>query len=791
MNPKFSIQKPGITNVLTGLILAILVVIGTFPENDWSYSIGIDPPLFWVFNHLFETGLNVGRHIIFPHGPLAFFMYPLSDNILLATLVSSLLKGLLVFNVFFLFNHSKTQVKWLAAFLFAWLISMVSDFNHLILANIILFYCNYYQSEKKVYKFSAFILTAFAFFVKAYVAIVSGTLFFGFVVYYFFETKRVKTLLFDGFSLLGFIVLFWLLMFGTLRGLLNFIWGMVHLAQDNSSAAAYYPENNWLVLAFFLLTLVVVFIFNKDKKSHFFVILIALSLFASWKHGIAREDIFHTKGFLIYIMICLGTFMLFIQKNYTKNIALSIFALLLFSVNMKNATDYYAYKYELFRVNNFVEFINDFDKLKEKAVRNSEQKTAQNRLPNNILDTISDSKVDIYPWDYSIAGTNNLNWQPRVVIQSYAAYTSWLDAQNAKFFMTEQAPDFLIWENHKTTVDVNNCDMNSLDNRYLLNDEPQTILPLMAYYDRSVSTDKFILYKKRQKPVAFIQTNIEKTESTLGEWIPVPDSNSQLIRAKLNFNKSLKQKLKSFLYKDEQFWIYLKLKDQSIHKYRIVPKNAVDGLWINPYIFDSETWFSVEQVMFKASNQAILSNKLSVEWEKVDFVDSPNRINNFFGFKNTTGDSLTFSDTNTFEQNESKYWGTISKEQLSEQSFEGAKSYHFKGNPYSTTFRFPLDSIPFGNLRITADSWVTSPNNKQVNDISMVLTVENKNGTRIYKRISLNEQMIDPEQWNNIFQSVEFSHQQEGSNLGVYFWNTGNDELLIDNFRVMIFTEKR
>ncbi len=791
MNPKFSIQKPGIINALNGLMLAVLVVIGTFPENVWSYSIGIDPPLFWVFNHLFETGLNAGRHIIFPHGPLAFFMYPLSENILLATLVSSVLKGLLVFNVFFLFNHSKTQAKWLAAFLFAWLISMIADFNHLVLANIILFYCNYFQTENKAYKFSAFILTAFAFYVKAYVAIVSGTLFFGFVVYYFFETKRFKQLLFDGFSVLGFIVLFWLLMFGTLRGLPNFIWGMAHLAQDNSSAAAYYPENNWLVLAFFFLSLIAIFIFNKGKKSHFFAILIALSLFASWKHGMAREDMFHTKGFLIYILTCLATFILFIQRNYTKNLALNVVALLLFSVNMKNAANYYSYKYELFSVNNFVEFVRDFDKLKEKSISFSKQKTAQNRLPESILDTISDSNVDIYPWDYSIAGINNLNWQPRVVIQSYATYTSWLDAQNAKYFTTEQAPDFLIWENQKTTVDVNNCDLNSLDNRYLLNDEPQTILQLMAYYDRSVSTDKFTLYKKRKMPVAFVQTNIEKTESTWNKWIPVPATNSELIRAKLNFNKSLKQKLKSFLYKDEQFWIYLKLKDQSIHKYRIVPKNAVDGLWINPYIFDSKRWFNVEQIMFKASNLAILSDKLSVEWEEVDFENSPNRINYFFGLKNTTSDSLVFSDTNNFEQSASTYWGTISEEQTTEQSFEGAQSYYFKGNPYSTTFRFPLDSIPFGNLRITADSWVMSHKNNPVYDISMVLTVENKNGSNIYKRISLNEQMIDPKQWNNIFQSVEFSHQQKGSNLGVYFWNTGDDELLIDDFRIMIFSEKR
>jgi hypothetical protein len=94
MNHNFWIPNLSLADIIRGLLLALLVIAGTFPENNWSYSTGIDPPLFWVFNHLFETGLNLGRHIVFPHGPLAFFMYPLSNNILLATLVIALLKGL-------------------------------------------------------------------------------------------------------------------------------------------------------------------------------------------------------------------------------------------------------------------------------------------------------------------------------------------------------------------------------------------------------------------------------------------------------------------------------------------------------------------------------------------------------------------------------------------------------------------------------------------------------------------------------------------------------------------------
>jgi hypothetical protein len=791
MNQNIHLPKLSFADGFRGFLLALLVLIGTFPENDWSFSPGIDPPLFWVFNHLFDTGLNIGRHIIFPHGPLAFFMYPLSENILLATLVVSLLKGLLVFNVVFLFSDSKSLFKWFAAFVFAYLLSILGHFNHLILANILLLYCNYFQSNFKPYKFLAFVLTAFAFFVKAYVAIVAGTLFFSFVVYLFLQHKNFKKLLIDGLLLFGFMVFFWLLMFGTPRGFLNFVWGMFHLAQDNSSAASYYPQNNWIVLVLFMLSLLALFFTNRTKKSLFFGLLIALSLFASWKHAMAREDIFHTKGFLIYLIVCLFSFILFHRKNYARNLILAVFAIFLFSVNMKNAVNYYSYKYELFRVNNFVEFVSDFKSLKEKSEQSSLNKSVQNRLPKSILDEVSNATVDVYPWDYSIAAVNHLNWQPRVVIQSYAAYTSWLDKQNATHFSSELAPEYLIWENEKTTIDVNGCDLNSLDNRYLLNDEPQTIIELIRNYDLTISEGKFRLYKKREAALLFERNKIEERETNWGEWIDVPVVSNELLRVKLAFTKNLKQRLKSFLFKDEQFWIYLKLTDGSIHKYRIVPKNAADGLWINPYIFGNRKVREIDKIMFKVSNQNMMSQNLSLEWETLVFPDSPKRISNFFDLDYDLSDSLLYESTNYFEQNETEYWSNISDDRLSTSAYKGEKAHTLNDNPYSSTFSFPLDSIPFGKLRIAADAWVNSVGYKNFKNISLVISIENEKGNLIYKSINIDEQLIDRKQWNHIYKFVEFNHQEPNCKVGVYFWNNGKEEIFIDDFRVMIFSENQ
>jgi len=112
------IDQPKLVEIIKGLLLGLLVVVGTFPENDWVYSTGIDMPLHWVFNYIFDQGFAIGEGIVFPHGPLAFLMYPLSENILIATLTTAFLKIGLVFNIFCILEKKETN-RWLIALVVA------------------------------------------------------------------------------------------------------------------------------------------------------------------------------------------------------------------------------------------------------------------------------------------------------------------------------------------------------------------------------------------------------------------------------------------------------------------------------------------------------------------------------------------------------------------------------------------------------------------------------------------------------------------------------------------------
>src|SRR5580765_5831149 len=88
------------------LVLGGILIACTFPDFNPVYSSGLDPPLAWVFNHIFFTDNQLGRDFIFPHGPLSFWLYPLpmGHSIFIAQRIYTLLKFIFFFQVAWLYR---------------------------------------------------------------------------------------------------------------------------------------------------------------------------------------------------------------------------------------------------------------------------------------------------------------------------------------------------------------------------------------------------------------------------------------------------------------------------------------------------------------------------------------------------------------------------------------------------------------------------------------------------------------------------------------------------------------
>jgi len=600
------------------IIVALIVIIGTFPNNDWSFSVGIDPPLKWVFNYLWASGPATGKDIIFPHGPLAFFMYPLADTVLMVTVVTILLKILLVFCIDNLLDR-QAAYRWLLTFSFSYMICVFAAFIYLALATIIVLYLNYFIHKRYVFKITAFLLTAFIAFVKSYPGIISLVIFLSFTGFYFFREMNFRRTILDMLSILCLILVFWLALYGTLSGIVTYYYGIFQLAMNNSGASSFYPDNNWWALSVFLLVIFLLPFIKPTGRSLFFGALLALSLFAVWKHAMAREDVFHYGGLIIYIAIVMMLFMLFEPRHGFRNITAGTLAIFLLVINSENTVAYRPRQDQLVRVNNFVDFVTGFTTLQAESRKASEKKISRKILPAAMRDSIGDSTVDIYPWDYSIIPANGLHWQPRVVIQSYAAYTPWLDKKNADHFNSANSPRFIIWDLDKRPDFPAEKPFLSIDGRYLLNDEPQTLVQMMRNYAFCSSGNGFLLVKKRNTRLKATTVSVASSQVTWGQWDPVPKCDPGLLRVKVRIEKSWLQMVKSFLYKDEEFTITLKFSDGLTDHFKFIPDNAANGIWISPLIGNPSGKKEVAGIKFECSRPGIMKKKLSLEWERTIF----------------------------------------------------------------------------------------------------------------------------------------------------------------------------
>ncbi|MBE0640968.1 MAG: hypothetical protein IH599_02965, partial [Bacteroidales bacterium] len=522
----------------------------------------------------------------------------------------------------------------------------------------------------------------------------------------------------------------------------------------------------------------------------FFWVLIGLVLFANWKHGMAREDVFHVRGLFNFLALVLGLYLWFLPgKRGWKAILIGI-SLTVFSLNLPHALHYVPAQYELSGIHRMKTLFTGLEDIRSKAENESRGNIAMHSLPEYMRKRIGDSEVDIYPWDLSIVPANGLNWKPRVVIQSYAAYTSWLDEQNARHFRSEEAPRFILWELQKTTPDLNGGMLSSIDQRYLLNDEPRALETMMTHYQYSMHDERFLLVERRGSPLELQHKELGSLKAAWGQWILLPEAGEGQLRARVHIPKTLMRRLKSFLYKDEQFWIYLGLKDGSLHKYRIVPGNAEDGLWLRPYLTLTGEEMQVERIMFRASGQHLMADSIGIQWGTVGWPVGSGGVRSFFGPMNERVDSLLLQTRLEPGDPITPYWTGGEQYTSDDAGMDGSKGIRLPGGAFSPAFSLSLDSLNTDELRIQAEAWVKAPDYRGRGKVMLVISVDGPEGNILWKGSSIDEQLLDRRHWNHIISLADFSDRAPGAKLSVFFWNTGEEEVMIDELGVKMWARK-
>lgn len=202
-------------------------------------------------------------------------------------------------------------------------------------------------------------------------------------------------------------------------------------------------------------------------------------------------------------------------------------------------------------------------------------------LPLNILKKIGNKTVDIFPWNIQLLLLNKLNYLPRPVIQSYTAYTSYLENLNFEHYNSEKAPEFVIY------------DIASLDGRYAFFDESKVNLEFIKNY---YITEKFdfdgrnlILLQKRIdfKPVKLLK--FKEYAMLIGSpLIPKKD-----IFYEIGVYNSILGKVTSVFQHAPEIKLEITTEDNVLSEFKTSKSLLESGIFYNKFISNTELFNSI------------------------------------------------------------------------------------------------------------------------------------------------------------------------------------------------------
>lgn len=628
--------KDGLVQNYKILLLALVIASISFPSFHLYYVPGIDGPLAWVFNYFADGHFLIGKDLLFPHGPLAFLLYPLpqGNNLTVAILVYfsvSVFLSMSVYRIYFL----KKSENFLSPTLLLLVLKASLDLQLQVIALCISQFILAELQEKKKNLVFALFFAVFNLYIKSYGGIICLLLIGSVFLYQVLVKKNYKNAGSLVFYFFVFFFSFWLSLYHQFSGALTFLRGQFELATDNSEAVSFYQVNNWWWISICFLALAAIPFFTKDKQVRTTYFWLLLPLFGAWKHAMSRGDETHVAGFLSFLFLFCVIIWLISEENKNGILILGIMAISAFTLQMASTSQYNDYSKQkelaLFRPFNLYQVLGKEDSVYKKNNRISDIVNQHEKLPDSILKIIRSNTADIFPWNHSVIAVNRLNWVTRPSLHSYTSYTHWLDKKNAEHYQSESSANFIIWQ-----IDQLGGKLNSIDSRYLLNDAPQAIIAFLSQYHLVYKDSKFLVYKKLAKPYPVkIKTITENKASKYDTWIYVPRLQANCInRIKINISKSFSGILKSALYKGESFSIYYELANGQTISHKLVPKNAQDGAWLNPLILSPET-SGIEPLVKKVKvvcwDKKMVSSEFDYSFEEIRFENDTDLLWRTFG----------------------------------------------------------------------------------------------------------------------------------------------------------------
>ncbi|MGB4204102.1 MAG: hypothetical protein WBJ84_00600 [Bacteroidales bacterium] len=632
----------------------ILIFLFSFPEFTPYAGTGLDNSYIWALNHLFHNDTEMLRQLVYPLGVLGFLKFPVAEgyNFLIALIFYSVLK--LWFIAAFLYYSSKSLKYKILSALAAFVVCLFLPLELLITGIIVIHAFAMIESRNLMHIIPVSLIAVTGSFIKATIGVLAFPMLAMALILDFFRYRNHKRLIQQVLISSVLVLISASFIMGGISPGFRFILQSVRLTFGYSGALALFPDNNWWLISGFLLTLFITPFLNSGKKSGTMLMLLVLPAFAMWKYGITRQDIYH-YSMMIYFFIFFWVFLIAFSENHKWRVfAIACISIALLLSNMKNVNipAYQPLQVDLKCLRHFDQTVLKYKEFISQNAEKSNDELEKSRLDKDVLKVIGESEIDVYPWELSYIPANALNWKPRKTLQG-GSFARWLDSLGAADFSRSEAPEFLLLHFVK---DRWNGGFGSIDGRYLLNDNPLTIMNIFNHYSLSLKTNDFMLFRKNPTNNLKEAMTGELLESGWDKWIQVPEPNSDIVRVKVRIRHTIRGKIMDFIYKSAPCFIDYSFEDGKVLTYRFIPENAEDGIWIHPFVQFPESNRiepSVTAIRLRNRRSAYYKEQFQYQFEAIGVKpDEKNDISNpwrLFGKTDPGSDSLIISLHHSFD----------------------------------------------------------------------------------------------------------------------------------------------
>jgi len=508
-------------------LLCLYVVMVACPIRYWPVQPGVDETWVFALNYAAAHGLAVGRDVVWTTGPMGYLAFPqdLGGNLVKALAFQTAVWALLVAVFTDLFFRSRISLRNLAAFtIFFGLSAPLYWFNYmgienlLIAAALILLFLARIRGGTVRY-LTALVLIGIIPLIKITGGVIAAGALAGFLLDQIIRLRwralRDVTL---GIvvPLLSAAIAFRLTL-PSFEAFRQYLVASRDIAGEFSAAMSTWGRPVEFLMGIEILILVGAFLylqFRDDRKlARFYVLLVAVPVMISTKHGFVRQDV-HLENFVCFAALIMA--LIALQTSWTTNRRVLFGALIglpflmlwqdyVIPVNdnrpmLSEITGIRAVRFGAKALFNFV------------AVRRSlhvaadveMSKHPEARIEPEIRAIIGASPVASMSVIYSGAFAEGLNLRVYPLVQRYSAYTPYLDGLNAAW-IREQGPRFLLFGG------------DPIDSRDPWAETPAMWLEVYRWYNTRLLGERNVLLERRAEP------RFQRLES-IGRTVTSPDA---------------------------------------------------------------------------------------------------------------------------------------------------------------------------------------------------------------------------------------------------------------------------